>query len=224
MKELNKQLVLDIHLKPSFEEENFIINEANYEAKTLVDSWPHWNFKPYANILVIIGPHSSGKSHLAAIWQKKSAARKITNADLKIANLPTIADSYLLELNEIKDISDEDLFLFINYVINENKSLLLTCYPHDFTNRFKLPDLVSRFRAFKSVEIKKPSEQLISELIFKHFSDQHINLSPRSVKFISNRIGRNYSEMFLILKKLEEASLEKHKKISIYLVKKVLNI
>src|SRR5690606_6405555 len=63
-----RQLVFDIVPRPAYGEEDFLVSRANEAALAMIEHWPDW---PHW-ALVIVGPASSGKSHLANVWKLRS--------------------------------------------------------------------------------------------------------------------------------------------------------
>ncbi|MGE0604970.1 MAG: chromosomal replication initiator DnaA, partial [Xanthobacteraceae bacterium] len=56
-----RQLPLELPHVVSFRRDDFLESRANEKALALVERWPEWP----NNYAVIVGPHGSGKSHLA---------------------------------------------------------------------------------------------------------------------------------------------------------------
>ena len=68
-----QQFTIDLTPPPSFAREDFVLSGCNAMAADWIDRWPDWPGRIQG--LVLHGPPSCGKSHLAAIWQSKSKAK-----------------------------------------------------------------------------------------------------------------------------------------------------
>ena len=68
------QLTLDFEHRTALSGEDFLVADCNRDAIGWIDVWPNWP----TPVLVIFGPAGSGKSHLAAVFEAYSGAKKIT--------------------------------------------------------------------------------------------------------------------------------------------------
>ena len=73
-----RQLALEFAHRPAFGREDFLVSDSNREAVGWVDLWPNWP----APGLIIFGPESSGKTHLAEVWRARTAAERIDVSEL----------------------------------------------------------------------------------------------------------------------------------------------
>ncbi len=105
---MNSRLIFDFTAKSSFLEQDFIVSEGNEEAFNRIKDWPNWPNGIYSNILYIYGSNSCGKSHLGAIWQKRSNAKKILSS-YQIEEL-NCENNYLIE--NIEQFLHDELKLF----------------------------------------------------------------------------------------------------------------
>jgi len=73
------QLALDLPpFDPALGRVDFLKSDCNAAALAAIERWPDWP----ARALVLHGPPGSGKSHLAQLWRKRSAATLITGGAL----------------------------------------------------------------------------------------------------------------------------------------------
>lgn len=218
-----QQYTLSIPSEASYMQEDFITSPSNEAAKKWIDLWPEWQGSIYPRISYIYGPTGCGKTHLAKIWQSHSCAKQITKLDLRKLNYHSDANSYLLE--DIEEFLREEITLlhFLNYIIEQNKFLLITAKTSAYDLSLKLPDLTSRLHAIKSYQIFEPTTILAEQMLVKIFSDMQIMVNEEVVKYLSNRIQRSYNAIKQTVEILNKASLEQNKKITIPLVKEVLN-
>ena len=148
---MNDQLIFDFPTSKIYLKEDFYVTESNSEVFNYLDSWPKWS----KNIINIFGPHGSGKSHLASIFNKKVSSlmldcNKLTNnifIELK-------SKQALIIENLRKDVSEDLLYSIFNTVNQENKYLVITSLNSINSYDFNLPDLNSRIKSMLGFEIK----------------------------------------------------------------------
>ncbi len=80
-----RQLVLALDHAVSFAREDFLGGPSNASALTLIERWPDWPDR----IMALVGPHGSGKSHLATIWAETTGARVLAAKLLPETDLPS---------------------------------------------------------------------------------------------------------------------------------------
>ena len=106
-----KQLSLDLPHRAALGAEDFLVSDCNRGAVRLIDSWPEW----HDNAQLIIGPTSSGKTHLARVWQARSGAEAIAPDDLDVGVLKTMTEGTSLIVEDIDRAYDEKaLFHLLN--------------------------------------------------------------------------------------------------------------
>ncbi len=225
MTEEATQYQLQFIPQTDFDEDSYIITKSNRDAINLINSWPHWENGIYKHILCVFGQKFSGKTHLATIWQHKSKALMIDLNSLKAESFfNNNINCYLLE-DITKFLSEErQLFVLINHVINSKKFLLITSTIPLTQINFCLPDLKSRINAIMEVEIKKPDEYMVGQILLKYFADRQIVVSSSVIHYLIHRIDRSYYKIAQIVEELDKLSLSKNKKISIPMIKSLLNI
>lgn len=227
----------------NFDESNYIIDESNQKAYEWLAKCPNWGGGLYSNITYILGEYASGKTHLATIWQNKNKATKINLEQIQTKKYfdqsessraetdTTTTQAFLIDdidklilssaSSNSKDI-EEQLFHFLNHIINSNNLLLITSSITASKLQIKLPDLKSRINSLFAIEITKPSESMISQILLKSFSDKHITVSSQALKYLVSHIDRSYSKALESVEKLDQYSLLHQRKISIQTIKEVL--
>lgn len=216
-----------LQFKPQidFAEESYLPTDSNREALDWVNKWPNWGEGIYNNIVYIFGEKASGKTHLAKIWQNKSDAVFVTHRLLQEQlYFDEKVTAYILEDLEALVEQEKLLFNFLNYIINSKKFLLITSNSSPSKIDFHLPDLKSRINSFLTIEIKRPDENMIGQILLKYFTDRQISISSNVINYLIHRIDRSYKNISDVAEKLDKVSLLQHKKISISMVKSVLDI
>ena len=73
-----RQLPLDLPVVERYGRDDWIVGGANAAATALVERWPDWP----GDVVVVVGPEGSGKSHLARIFADHAGATIVAAADL----------------------------------------------------------------------------------------------------------------------------------------------
>ena len=218
---MNDQLILKFPDQKAYKKEDFYVSPSNQEAYDLINSWPKW-IKRIANIF---GPSGSGKSHLAAMLKNKTQCLQIESNKLneKIFLKFKVKEALIIEnLNE--NISEKLFFSLWNTALQDNKYLLITSTKPISLYKFKLKDLVSRVTSSLIIGIKLPSDDLISVILAKNFSDKQIEVEKKHIDYIIKRIDRSYEKISQFILTLDKYSLKKGSPFGLKLIKEVLNM
>ena len=89
---------------------------------------------------------------------------------------------------------------------------------------FKLKDLTSRVKSTLMIGINLPSDDLISVIIAKNFSDKQIKVEKKHIDYIIKRIDRSYEKISQFILTLDKYSLKKGTPFSLKLIKEVLKM
>ena len=89
---------------------------------------------------------------------------------------------------------------------------------------FKLKDLASRVKSALMIGINLPSDDLISVIIAKNFSDKQIKVEKKHIDYIIKRIDRSYEKISQFILTLDRYSLKKGTPFSLKLIKEVLKV
>ena len=210
------QLILDLGKIDTYDANDFYISKSNKNVSLLIKSTDEW----YNNSGVIFGKRKSGKTHLLNIWLHYNNAKLIDCSEIK--NWKEIATDQNVALDNFHNLkNEEDFFHFYNNLIKNKKYLLVSvCENSNFY--IKLNDLRSRFMSFTSAKIEDPEDDLLEAIIMKFFSNAQVRVEKNVVKFIISRVERDYQKLNELLETVNEASLQKKSKISIYLLKDLM--
>jgi len=220
-----KQYLLDLKNLESFDADDYIITESNIHALKWIDQWPNWGNAKYSNITSILGEEGSGKTHLAQIWAQRSGAIILEPSNLSTKQYAeNTAKCYILEDLQNALSNEVELFYLLEHIIHNNKYLLITTNTPIHHLEIKLPDLKSRLNSIFLIEIKKPDEKMIEQILVKFFSDRQISISSNVIKYLLTRVNYNYKNIAEIVEKLDLLSLEAQKNISIPFIKEHLHL
>ena len=218
---MNNQLILKFPSEKAFKKEDFYVSQSNQEAYDFINSWPRW----IKRIVNIFGPSGSGKTHLVNILKNKTSCLQVNSSELneKIFLRFKTKEALIIEnLNE--KVSEKLLFTLWNTALQDNKYILITSKKPISYYKFKLKDLVSRINSSLIIGIKLPSDDLISVIIAKNFSDKQIKVNKKQIDYIIKRIDRSYEKISQFILTLDKYSLKKGTPFSLKLIKEVLKM
>ena len=109
-------------------------------------------------------------------------------------------------------------------VLQDNKFFLINSIKPINSYKYKLSDLTSRIKSSLSIGIKLPSDDLISAIIAKNFSDKQIKVEKKHIDYIIKRIDRSYEKISQFIFTLDKYSLKKGSPFSLKLIKEVLKM
>ena len=108
--------------------------------------------------------------------------------------------------------------------MQDNKYVLITSKKAINLYKFKLEDLKSRVNSSLNISIRLPSDDLISVILAKNFSDKQIKVEKKHIDYIIKRIDRSYEKISQFILTLDKYSLKKGKPFSLKLIKEVLKM
>ena len=218
---MNDQLLLKFPRQQAYKKEDFYVSPSNQEAYDFINSWPKW----IRRIINIFGPSGSGKSHLASILQSKTSCLKIECNEIKDNTFFLFKTKEALIIENLDEkISEKLLFSLWNIALQDNKYLLITSKQPINLYKFKLKDLVSRISGCMVIGINLPTDDLISVILAKNFSDKQINVEKKHIDYILKRIDRSYEKISQFILTLDKYSLKKGSPFGLKLIKEVLKM
>ena len=108
--------------------------------------------------------------------------------------------------------------------MQDNKYLLITSKKPINSFKFKLRDLTSRVTSSLIIGINLPSDDLISVILAKNFSDKQITVEKKHIDYIIKRIDRSYEKISQFILTLDKYSLKKGSPFGLKLIKEVLKM
>ena len=218
---MNDQLILKFPSQKAYKKEDFYVSPSNQKAYDFINSWPKW----IKRIVNIFGPSGSGKSHLASILRSKTSCLQIDSKELNEKVFLEFKTKEALILEDMdKNISENLLFTLWNIVLQDNKYFLITSKNPINFYKFKLKDLTSRINSSLVIGLNLPSDDLISVILAKNFSDKQIKVEKRHIDYIVKRIDRSYEKISQFILTLDKYSLKKGSPFSLKLIKEVLKM
>ena len=218
---MSDQLILKFPSHQAYKKEDFYVSPSNQEAYDFINSWPKW----IKRTINIFGPSGSGKSHLASILKSKTSCLQIETKKLsnEIFFKFKTKETLIIE-NLDRKVSEKLLFSLWNIVLQDNKYLLITSKKPINSFKFKLRDLTSRVTSSLIIGINLPSDDLISVILAKNFSDKQITVEKKHIDYIIKRIDRSYEKISQFILTLDKYSLKKGSPFGLKLIKEVLKM
>jgi chromosomal replication initiation ATPase DnaA len=218
---MSDQLILKFPTQQAYKKEDFYVSPSNQEAYDFINSWPKW----IKRIINIFGPVGSGKTHLASILKNKTTFLQVDSSKLNQKIFLKFKTKEVLIIENLDEkISEKLLFSLWNSALQDNKYLLITSKQPINSYKFKLQDLESRVNSSLIIGIKLPSDDLISVILAKNFSDKQIKIEKKHIDYIIKRIDRSYEKISQFILTLDKYSLKKGSPFSLKLIKEVLKM
>ncbi len=215
-----KQLNFDWPTRVALGPDDYFVSDANVHAYAMLkapESWPEGK-------LALIGPHSSGKSHLARVFRHFFNANIISAAEFEVTDKLRSAPAVVVEdVEKLAEQSEEDLFHLHNHLRQRRVPLLLTSTLAPSRWEIKLPDLASRMQATSVVHIDDPDDRLLSAVLMKLFQDRQIAPKPQLIEYLAARIERSFITAAQIVDQLDREALAQGKPLSIALARTLLD-
>jgi chromosomal replication initiation ATPase DnaA len=201
-----------------YRRETFIVSPTNAEAIRAIDAWPSW----FGGCLALVGPASSGKSHLARAWAASAGAAVMTTNSARTADLALLQGHPVLLEDADQGVADETLFHLINMAGQGGGGLLLTARlaPQGWTAN--LPDLRSRLKAMPVAELAPPDDTVLEGLLINFFRERNITPTDDIIPYLVRRIERSAASAREIVDRLDEASVAEHRPVSRALARQFL--
>ncbi|EAU42757.1 hypothetical protein FP2506_07946 [Fulvimarina pelagi HTCC2506] len=210
-----RQLPLEL---PSIEQlgrDDLIVSHSNTLAAEAIDAWPDWQH----NVLLIVGPEGSGKTHLARIWAEAADA-----TILGLGEIGPLSGGFRLVIDDIDrpDVADSDLFAPINAARLGQGWVLATSRVSPKMMAGRLPDLVSRLSAAARADLDPPDDVLFEGILAKRFSDHQLVVDPPTLTYLATRIERTGSAARAIVEDINRQALAEKSRITKPFVRRVL--
>ena len=218
---MTDQLIFKFPSNKAYIKDDFYVSPSNKEAYDFVVAWPRW----IRRIVNIYGPSGSGKTHLTSILKNKTSTLDIESNSLNDKIFFKFKTKEALIIENLKEnISENLLFSLWNAALQDNKYLLITSKKPINEYKFKLTDLKSRTSSCLTIGINLPSDDLISVILMKNFSDRQIKVEKKHIDYIIKRIDRSYEKISQFILTLDKYSLKRGSPFALKMIKEVLKM
>jgi chromosomal replication initiation ATPase DnaA len=208
-----EQLPLELPVRSAMNAAGFVVSDSNGDAVAWTDRWPDW---PGA-ALAVYGPPGCGKTHLAHVWQARSAARF-----LEPSALEQLPERENLILDGIR-LPEEHLFHLINHVRAQQTALLILDREPPARWAVRLPDLASRLASVPAVAVLPPDDTLLAAVLAKHFTDRQVDVAPEVIAYLIKQIERSFIAAETMARRLDREAMARRAPITIRLARDVLS-
>ncbi|PWB79449.1 MAG: hypothetical protein C3F11_20750 [Methylocystaceae bacterium] len=213
------QLPLDLPTEESYGDADFLTSPANRAAIELIARWPDWPDQT----LLVVGPAGAGKSHLCAIWARRSGAVAVSPTDIPSPPRLSALAPRAFTLDGVDAVKDETaLFHFLNFVKESGAALLMSARRLPSAADVALPDLLSRLRRAPVVEIGAPDDELIRAVLEKLFRDRQLNVEASLIEFVALRLERSLGAARGFVRALDREALARGRRVTRALAGEVL--
>lgn len=214
-----RQLALDLPHQPDYRAESFAVSEANASALAIVNRWPRWR----GGHLLLLGPHGSGKTHLASMWTQRTDARALDGARLgALLSGVQRGEAVLVEDCDL-GVDEAGLFHLINRAAGDaGVSLLMTASQAPGAWPVALADLASRLNAAETAVLHEPDDALLRQVLEKLFRDRRTPLARGVIEYLLVHMERSVAFARVLTRALDRAALARKGPVTRALAREVL--
>lgn len=200
-----RQLPLSLPHRAEMTRDAFLAGAANARAIALVDGWPEWP----APAVLLAGPAGSGKTHVVEIWRALAAASVVAARDLRDGGVAMLVAEGPVAVEDLHEgpLDEPALFHLFNLAGERGVPLLLTSRAWPSALPVKLPDLASRLRAARLVEIGEPDDDLRRRVLVKLFADRQLAIEPAVVDYILLHMERSLDAANRVVAEIDREAL-----------------
>ena len=217
-----QQIPLTLTLPPSYDEASFVLGPANQSARDWLIKWPDWPL-PYRAVN-IFGPSGSGKTHLSCLWQGRQEAVLLTG--LNIFDAEIFADNRHVLLDDFGQpdrYDDTALFHLFNHISSRSGTLLILSQQPVAHYQSSLSDVSSRLRSVAAQEIYLPDDELLRDVLAKHFADRQCAVTAQLLDYIVGRMERSFAAAQKTAADIDELALARKTPVNLSIVRQVLD-
>ena len=219
-----QQLPLPLEYRSSLAGEDFLVAPCNRNAVRWLDRWPDWPTR----VLVVHGSSGCGKTHIAHVFLGRSPGVLIEQGALGLdQTIDVAAHSAACIIDDadraVKAGLEVPLLHLHNALVERGGSLLLTAEEAPARWPLRLADLRSRLYAANSVGIGLPDDELIVGVMVKLFTDRRLAVDDEVIRYALPRIERTFAAVRRLVAELDAAALGARRKITLPLIRSVLN-
>lgn len=182
---MSHQLPLELISPQTYRPEDLIVTAANEALYDLLKA-PKW-LHPH---LWLASSEGSGKTHLGHVFKDLSSASFLSSAETHGLIGADFPDADVV-IDDADTANEEVLFHLINRSLASQKRLLLLSRKHPVDVQPALPDLSSRLKAMRVIDMPEPDEAMLRALLVRLFARRAISPSAEFIEFLSRRMERS---------------------------------
>lgn len=197
------QLAFELGHTPSHAEDDLIVGDGNRLAHAHIAAFPAWP----GPLTLILGPASSGKSHLARIFADRAGAE--TPDPSQIEDLSRRGGTAPLVIEDVDRAGYDEAALFhlLNQSMRDGRPLLLTAREAVGAWPYRTADLLSRARLASAFTIALSDDIQLSQMLVKLFGDRQISVDPKVVTYLAARMERSPEEAVALADLMDRLAL-----------------
>jgi chromosomal replication initiation ATPase DnaA len=197
-----RQLPLPFPHRTDYATGDFLAAASNRQALAWldrVDGWPDHR-------IALWGEAGCGKTHLLHVWARRTGATLCRGPDL--AGLPPPPNPAGMAVDDAAAAGEEATLLHLLNACHEAAIPVLLAAREPPTRwDIGLPDLASRLRAIAAVEITRPDDDLLRELLARLLADRQLSLAPMVRDWLLARLPRSPAALRDAIAHLDHAAL-----------------
>jgi chromosomal replication initiation ATPase DnaA len=197
------QLSLDLGHQPLQGEADFLVGDGNRLAYRHLKAFPHWP----GPLTLLVGPPSSGKSHLGRIWAAIAAAGVPAPAEVEHLAAAGGTTPLLIEDVDRPGYDEAALFHLLNQSMRDSRPLLLTAREAIGGWPYATEDLRSRARLATLLLVTAAGDIELSQMLVKLFGDRQIAVDPKIIGYLVPRMERSPAEAVALAELMDRLAL-----------------
>ena len=211
------QLSLPIFPGPCFAEADFREAPSNADALAWLRRTADWpNHR-----LALWRETGRGKTHLLHIWAARTGCALLWSGP-DLSGLPDLPEAGIA-LDDADAFADERSLLHLLNLAGEARlPVLLAARAAPSRWPVRLPDLASRLRAITATEIGPPEDSLLRALLARLLAERQLRLPEAVQEWLVVRLPRSAAALRDAVERLDAASLDQHRNITVPFAAQVL--
>lgn len=181
--------------------DTLVVTDANRDAARLLTEWRAWP----SGALALIGPHGSGKTHLALAWAVEVGARQVP-----VHAAPEDAAAIFREANgrvwiddAHSDANGSMLWRLLDLAKADTGAVLLVGLTPPTTWPAATPDLASRLASTVVAGLGEPDAALMEVVLRRVCREQFIHLSDDAARYLARRLPRTFAAAYSLAAALD---------------------
>ena len=199
------QLTLEFGHTPSHDEADFVVGEGNRLAYLHLTAWPNWP----GPLTLLVGPASSGKSHLARIWAGRAGA--LAPSPREIARFAREGGRRPLLIEDVDrpGYDENELFHLANQSIRDRRDMLMTAREPIAKWPYSTEDLRSRARLATLLLVTPAGDNELRQMLVKLFDDRQVAVEPKVIDYLLPRMERSTAEAVALVELMDRLALSR---------------
>ena len=214
---MKDQLLLNLPVQSDLTFDSFLPMPSN---QRVFDAIYALQSKQAQGMCVLYGEKSTGKTHLLQALAYAHACQILEPADFDALNMKThvylVDDIHHMNLNQ-----QENLFHAFN-AIKAHGGIFVVSSAQEIDKTSLIPELRSRLLTLPQYHLELPQTEALEMLCVKLAYDRQLQIEPKVIRYLVTHIGRRVSALQEIIALLDTVSLRDKRKITIALVRELL--